>query len=309
MGPEIDILPYLILPAAGFLGMYSGAYWGGGSSWLLVPVLLFLGASPMEAAGISLLQMTVAAAVPVVRQSPSIGWGRGSVGRGLLLPVATACALFTLLGVTVNSWTYHKVGGVFFNVIFALFMLGLCINCLTTKVPNNNAPVHTFTRRDSLVAFLFGTGIGFFGALFGVAGGVFIRPLLINKFKLPENIVGPGTRFLQLATTSFGGIAYLFWGGDLNEQMLIYLGLIILGGVFGFSMGVNLHKKVCDNGYGPYVNKSFALVTFVVMISLTLRVFNLVSAAKVVMFVVAVALFAYLYLFGRYTARHPRRAA
>ena len=128
MGPEIDILPYLILPAAGFLGMYSGAYWGGGCSWLLIPVLLFLGCSPMEAAGIALLQMAIAAAVPVVRQSPSIGWGKGSVGRGLLLPVAVACALFTLLGVTVNSWTYHKLGGVFFNVIFALFMLALCIN-------------------------------------------------------------------------------------------------------------------------------------------------------------------------------------
>lgn len=296
----------LLLPLVGFLGMYSGGYWGIGCSWLLVPVMLFLDATPMEAAGVALLQMTLSSFVPVARTSRKLGWGKQSIGRGILIPLSLSCVLFAIIGTQINAFAYRQLGGIAFNVLFAVVMLFFAINCLMAKPVNNNTETVRVSTKDSLTACLSGTWVGLLGALFGISGGMFIRPVLIQKYKFPETIVGPSVRFVQLTTSCVGGLSYLFVSGTLNHRILLSLLLIVIGGSFGFSMGVKLHQTVCENGYASHVNKSFSLVALIVMVSLILKLLDFTDAAKIVMTTIAILLFIYLYSFGKYTERHKK---
>ena len=306
MTEGLDIASYVILPIIGFLGMYSGGYWGIGCSWLIVPVMLFLDSTPMEAAGVALLQMTFSSFVPVAKTARDLGWGKNSIGRNILIPLSLSCLVFAILGTKLNAFVYERMGGTAFNAMFAFVMLLFGINSLLAKPKNTNTSLEEVHPRDSVTAFLSGTWVGLLGALFGISGGMFIRPVLIQKFKFPETVTGPSVRFVQLTTSCVGGLSYLFVHGTFNPKILLSLSLIVIGGSIGFSHGVKLHKTVCDNGYASHVNKSFSLVALIVMTSLMLKLFDYTNAAKVVMTTIAVLLFIYLYTFGKFTENHKR---
>ncbi|MBQ5368068.1 MAG: hypothetical protein IIU43_11400, partial [Thermoguttaceae bacterium] len=82
-------LALAVAPLVGFIGMFAGGFWGVGCGWLVVPsMLVFFHCTPMQAAGIGLLQMVPSIIGTVCKEAPSIGWSRSSIGRNLVVPMA-----------------------------------------------------------------------------------------------------------------------------------------------------------------------------------------------------------------------------
>lgn len=297
---------FIIFPLTGFVGMFSGGYWGIGCSWLIVPVMLLSGATPMEAAGVALLQMVPSILPTVARDASKLGWGKRSVGRSLIVPIAVMSLLFSVLGSLANGWFYQEFGANVFRCLFMLVMLYLGLKMLFSHTIPYGDEMPRFSGRDSLTALFHGSWAGFLSSFLGIGGGMLFRPVLAMYYKLPESVTANATRFLLLTTSLMGGLSYIFTGKEINWHILLLALLISAGGLIGFPLGVRMHKTVCGNGYAAYVQKSFSLIALVVMLNLVLSALGLISLARILMIAVSIALFVYINIFGSYTKRHPK---
>jgi uncharacterized membrane protein YfcA len=101
------------------------------------------------------------------------------------------------------------------------------------------------------VAILFGVGVGFTSALFGIGGGVFIVPFLVLLFKETQHFA-EGTSLLAIVPiASVGVIAHARRG--LVRWM--EAGLLALGGAAGSLAGVLLAYELSSEA----LRKLFAL--------------------------------------------------
>ena len=304
---EIFWYHWLILPLAGFIGMYSGGYWGIGCSWLIVPVMLLSGATPAEAAGVALLQMVPSVLPTVLRDIPKLGWESGSLGRGLLIPLALASLLFSIGGRPANDFLFAHCGDIAFRGFFMLIMIWLGLKIFFSRPVSYGSEIPRFGVERIPSAFVFGAICGFFSSLLGIGGGMLFRPLLGGFYKVPEKETANSVRFLLLITALAGGVSYLFANETIHWRMIVFAALVAAGGMIGFPYGVALHKKVYENGYAVHIHKSFAVIALMVVLNLILTMAGFLPAARICMVALAVLLSVYLVCFGRYTVMHPAR--
>ena len=78
---------YFLMPLIGFIGMFSGGYWGVGCGWLIVPTMLIFGFTPNEAVGVGLLQMVPSILMTTVHDIKSLDWHKESVAVKLVIPL------------------------------------------------------------------------------------------------------------------------------------------------------------------------------------------------------------------------------
>ncbi len=297
---------WILLPLAGFAGMVSGGYWGIGCSWLIVPATLLLGATPMEAAGIALLQMVPSILPVAVRDAPALGWGPKSFGRGLLIPLALTSLLFSFAGRPVNVFFYERFGDTAFQCFFAAAMVYLGLKIFFSRPVEYGATLPVFDSGARAKAGIFGALVGFASSLLGIGGGMFFRPLLAGYYKVPEKETANAVRFLLLLTALGGGIAYIFSSGGVQWRIVWFAALVTLGGMAGFPLGVRLHRTVLDNGYARHIHRSFAVIALIVVVNLICTMAGWLTFSRCLMTALAVLLLAYLVLFARYAAKHPR---
>ena len=300
---------WVLLPLAGFVGMYSGGYWGVGCSWLIVSIMLLLGATPMEAAGVALLQMVPSMLPTAIKEAPKLGWKKGDIGLNLVLPLMIVSGIFSFSGRPVNAYFYERFGDVAFRCFFAAIMVYLCIKVLASRPQAYGSRVPRFGAKTLLPVIGAGSVIGSLSALLGVGGGVFFRPLLAVGFKIPERETARAVRMLLLSTTFFGGISYVLAPGGIDWHIPAFAGLVTIGGMLGFPFGVRLHKTVYEAGYALHIHKSFAIIAFLVVLNQTLNLAGYKEFARLLMIAMSVFLFLYLWLFGVYAKRHPRVCA
>ncbi len=296
---------WIVLPLAGFVGMVSGGYWGIGCSWLIVPTTLLLGATPMEAAGIALLQMVPSILPVAVRDAPILGWSSGSFGRNLVIPLALASLLFSFLGRPVNVFLYDHFGATAFQCFFAAVMIYLGLKIFFSRPVAYGASLPVFGSKNLPSAYGFGALVGLLSSLLGIGGGMFFRPLLAGYYQVPEKETANAVRLLLLLTAFGGGVAYVFTTEGIHWQIPCFAGLVTLGGMAGFPLGVRIHRVVLDNGYARHIHKSFAIIAFIVVINLIFTVAGQIAFCRYLMMALAVLLLVYLVCFARYTARHP----
>ncbi len=295
---------YFILPLIGFVGMFSGGYWGVGCGWLMVPTMLIFGFTPNEAVGVGLLQMVPSILPSIVKDTRSLSWSKGSIALNLVVPMSLGAFLFAFSGKFINNFFYVRFGSLPLLIIFCLFMIAISLIVLFGKTNEHENDIPQVTKKDSVTAFFAGTVTGIFSSLMGIGGAMFFRPVLINFFKIPENITSKAVRILLFVTTFTGGMFYTFSQGKPNYTIIFLAVIIAAGGIFGFPIGIKVHNAVAANGYSKYINKSFSAVTFIVLTNTLLNIFGYVMFSRYLMIIIAAGLFVSISLFKKYTDKH-----
>ncbi len=300
----MDTYLFFILPLIGFVGMFSGGYWGVGCGWLIVPTMLIFGFTPNEAVGVGLLQMVPSIIPSIVKDVRSLDWSKDSIASKLVIPLAAGAFLLAFSGKFINKFFYERFGSLPLLIIFCVFMIVIGFVVLLGKTNEYEQCIPDFSTKHSVTAFFIGAVTGIFSSVLGIGGAMFFRPVLINFFKIPENITSKAVRILLLVTTFTGGMFYTFSGGR-PDYKIIFLSLIIAaGGLIGFPLGIKVHNIIVNNGYSKYINKSFAAVTFIVLTNTLLNIFGFVTFSRYLMIAIAVLLFISINLFKGYTNRH-----
>ena len=296
---------FLVLPVAGFIGMLAGGYWRIGCSWLIVPVMLLMGATPMETAGIALLQMIPSILPEGIRVARKLGWNkRGGLGLTLLLPLALASAMGAFFGRTVNVILYHLFGDIAFSCLFTALMVFLGLQVLFSRTREYGSALPVFHSKDVFASVGFGWATGLFSSLFGIGGGMLFRPLLASYFKVPEKETADSVCLLLLTTALAGGVSYTYTNGTFHMGMIYPALLIAIGGMLGFRCGVNIHRTVLVNGYAQHIHKSFAIVSLIVVINLILKMTGHIATSRYLLIGISILLAVYLTLFARYSKRN-----
>lgn len=300
------MLIYLLFPLIGFIGMFSGGYWGVGCGWLIVPTMLIFGFTPNEAVGVGLLQMVPSILMSVVRDIKYLDWKKDSVATRLVIPLGLGAFLLAFSGKMVNQFFYEKFGSIALLVIFCFFMITLGLTVLFGKTTEYEHEIPKISNKQSIAAFFMGNIVGVFSSVMGVGGAIFFRPILANIFKVPEKITAKCIRILLLITTSTGGMYYTFTDGKADFTIITMALLIAVGGMIGFPLGIKVHNRILANGYAKYVNKSFAIVTFIVLTNTLLNIFGQVIFSRYLMITIAVLLFIAINMFKNYAEHHPK---
>lgn len=304
----MDLLFYIAAPLVGFLGMMSGGYWGVGCGWIVVPTMLILGMGPFEAVGIGLLQMVPSTILTVAKQAPEIGWKRGEPGRTLVLPLAFGAMTTSLLGKMLNTKLIAAFGStrpIQWMLIGFISFIVIQTLCSRTACYNDRMP--EITRGKSRIAFGTGVATGIVSSMLGLGGGIFVRPLLTSGFRVPEYYTSRIVRLLVLVTTVTGGITYLFSANGFDMHIFSLSMLVAAGGIFGFPLGVKLHRIVYDAGYAQHIHKSFAVIAATVPVNTLFNIFGLAALSRWLMLAIAAILAAYLTFFSLYAKKNPLR--
>ncbi len=295
---------YFLLPLIGFIGMFSGGYWSVGCGWLVVPTMLIFGFTPNEAVGVGLLQMVPSILMTTIKDIKSLEWNKHSVATKLVIPLGVGAFLLAFSGKYVNKIFYEKFGTTALLIIFCIFMIILGIIVLFGKTTDYETKIPMISNKQSIIAFFIGMIVGVFSSVMGVGGAVFFRPALANLFKVPETITAKSIRILLLITTFTGGMYYTFANGKTDWSIIIMSLVIAIGGMIGFPMGIKAHKIIVNNGYAKYINKSFAIVSFIILINTVLNIFGLITFSRYLMITIALFLFISINLFKNYTIKH-----
>ncbi len=294
---------WIVAPLVGFLGMMSGGYWGVGSGWIVVPVMLILGFGPIEAVGIGLIQMIPSTLPTVLRQAPSIGWKKGEPGRSLVLPLGIGAGLTALLGKSINLRLAEAFGDKALGWMFTGFILVIAFQTLCSKTRSYGDEMPPMTPAKQAGAAGVGLFTGLLSSLLGVGGGILIRPTLTSLYRVPEALTSKIVRLLVLVTTVTGGVTYLWSAGGVDWTIFGMAMLVAAGGMLGFPLGVKMHKIVYDAGFAQHIHKSFAVIAFALVVNTLFRIFELAELSRWVMSAIAVGLALYLTLFTLYAKK------
>ena len=297
---------WIVGPLIGFIGMMSGGYWGVGCGWIVVPTMLILGFSPFEAVGIGLLQMAPSTLPTVIRQFPEIGWGPGSAGRCLALPLGTGAMLTSLAGQSIHARRFDRFGAAPLSLMLCAVILAIAVQTLCSRTRCYDDELPPLTPRMGRIAFGTGLATGLLSSMLGVGGGILIRPLLTGGFKLPEYFTSRLVRLLVLLTTVTGGATYLVQSGKFDRTIFLASMLVAAGGMFGFPLGVKMHRIVYEAGYAQHIHKSFAFIAFALLLNTVFNLAGLTALSRVSMLLIGAGLTCYLAGFSLY-ARRVRR--
>lgn len=297
---------WIVGPLIGFIGMMSGGYWGVGCGWIVVPTMLILGFSPFEAVGIGLLQMAPSTLPTVIRQFPEIGWGPGSAGRCLALPLGIGAMLTSLAGKSINARLFDRFGATPLSIMLCAVILAIAVQTLCSRTRCYDDELPPLTARMGRIAFGTGLATGLLSSMLGVGGGILIRPLLTGGFRLPEYFTSRLVRLLVLLTTVTGGATYLVQSGKFDRTIFLASMLVAAGGMFGFPLGVKMHRIVYEAGYAQHIHKSFAFIAFALLLNTAFNLAGLTALSRVSMLLIGAGLTCYLAGFTLY-ARRVRR--
>lgn len=297
---------WIVGPLIGFIGMMSGGYWGVGCGWIVVPTMLILGFSPFEAVGIGLLQMAPSTLPTVIRQFPEIGWEPGSAGRCLALPLGTGAMLTSLAGKSINARLFDRFGAAPLSIMLCAVILAIAVQTLCSRTRCYDDELPPLTPRMGRIAFGTGLATGLLSSMLGVGGGILIRPLLTGGFRLPEYFTSRLVRLLVLLTTVTGGATYLVQSGKFDRTIFLASMLVAAGGMFGFPLGVKMHRIVYEAGYAQHIHKSFAFIAFALLLNTAFNLAGLTALSRVSMLLIGAGLTCYLAGFTLY-ARRVRR--
>lgn len=101
--------------------------------------------------------------------------------------------------------------------------------------------------------------VGFLSGLFGVGGGFLLTPLLI-MFGIPPTVAAASDSNQIVAASASG--AYAHWKlGNVDLKMGTYL---LIGGIVGGTIGVQVIKLLCSLGNADFVIK----ITYVIMLGI-----------------------------------------
>jgi hypothetical protein len=262
-----------ISPALGLIvGLLMGLT-GAGGGILSVPLLVFV------------LHLPVAEAAPVSLSAIALSAGVGALlglkNKILRYKAAGFMALFGLLLSPLGLWAAQQIPNAPLLMLFSLILFYVSIRLYRQAhkeilgIPDFDGkpppPCLLDASRGKLAwnipcarALMYSGGVaGFLSGLLGVGGGFVIVPALKRFTDLPvQSIVA--TSLGVLAIISSGGVAFSAISGNLD---LALAAPFSFGALSGLLIGRALGKKLS----GPRLQQIFAILTFGVAISLTIK--------------------------------------
>lgn len=221
MSPDI-LFP--ALASGAIIGIFLGAF-GGGGSVLAVPLLIyFVGVQdPHMAIG------TSAAAVATIALFNLFGHWRAG---GVKWPCALMFAAAGFLGSLIGSSFAKMVDGEQLLLCFALAMAAIGLSMFRKPKSTGNAEVH-LTPRLALRLFPLGLLVGIAAGFFGIGGGFLIVPglMLAAGMTLSNATASSLVSVIVFGSATSANYALSGWV-DLRLTALLLLGGFV-GGIFG----------------------------------------------------------------------------
>jgi len=265
----------LISPALGLIvGLLMGLT-GAGGGILSVPLLVFVLHLPIAEAGpISLTAIALSAGVGALL---------GLRSKTLRYRAASFMAIFGLGLSPLGLWVAQKVPNAPLLILFSCTLFFISTRLLTQArreilniPPTSTKPPPCLLNPEmgrlhwnipcARSLMLSGSWAGFLSGLLGVGGGFVIVPALKRYTDLPVQSV-VATSLGVLAIISSGGAIFSAISGNLDFALAAPFSL---GALCGLLIGREFGKKLS----GPRLQQIFAILTFVVAVSLAVKGIN-----------------------------------
>jgi len=252
----------VLVAIGGLVGLVSGLF-GVGGGFLLTPLLMFVGISPMVAAASDSAQIVASSTAGTLAHSRA-----GTVDYKLGLILFAGGALGSDVGVRLLEWLnqFGPANSVI-RVLYVLLLGGVGAFMLIESVRTLRRGAYMSERRfqpiqrrswvDRLpcrvsfpksgieVSFLLPLGMGLFGgllaALMGVGGGFIMVPLMLYVLGMRMHVVA-GTSLFQILFTCM--VVTVLQASDNFTVDLVLAFVLALGSTGGAILGTRLGRKL-----------------------------------------------------------------
>lgn len=246
-------MEYIVLLVIGLLAGTIGSLVGLGGGIVIVPALLFLGATgflneatPQIAAGTSLLVIIftgLSSSIAYYKQK------KVDIKTGLILFIGGGP------GGIVGAWVNKQLNADHFSMWFGLFMIFISfVLIFKDKIPplkrkGKRGIWRTFTDPDGeeytygfqpVIAIPIAFVVGFLGGLLGIGGGALMVPSLILLFHFPAHIAVATSMLLLFFTSLTSSITHI-WLGNI---VWLYALALIPGAWLGGTLGAKINQKL-----------------------------------------------------------------
>ena len=271
--PWLEALGFVVFGF--FVGTY-GSMVGVGGGFLVVPLLLVLGAPARVAAGTSVIVILANAASSTVSY---LRHRRIDLKSGLIFSIAG------IPGAIAGAWVDQHVPHRVFTLLFAALLIAVAARAVLARdapppeveVSAENESASGDHSRDFVDAFgvrhqyrfniWAGIGIsivtGFLASMFGVGGGVVQVPAMIYLFHFPTHVAVATSQLIILVTAIFGGVTHAYYGDVLWLPALF----LSIGALAGAQLGAHLSARMHP---GPLM-RWFSLIVVFAVLFLVLR--------------------------------------
>ncbi|WP_102264900.1 sulfite exporter TauE/SafE family protein [Mesobacillus jeotgali] len=250
---------YLLL--GGLISVLSG-FFGVGGGFILTPILLLIGFSPLEAITTSLF-FTVGTSISGITahiRLKNILWKEGLI-MGASGIVATQLARPLVYALEARGW--DEVVIPFFYIILLLYFAIKMIRQGKKADDGNPAPTSFSITKLLAVGFVG----GFVSATLGVGGGFIIVPLIITSLGFdPKKAVGTSL-FAVLLIVSVGFISYA-----VNTEINYIIGLMLIAGTL---VGSQFGARMTGYFENREMNAMLGLLYLATLAGALLKLFDL----------------------------------
>jgi uncharacterized protein len=214
---------------------------GAGGSIITLPVLVYLaGVPPVEAVGLSLFVVGIAALAGALQRIRS-GDFHGKA--------ATMFALSGMVGAVGGARLTPMVPPAVLMGLFAVLMLVVALNMLR----KNSEKVAMLPECKPWRCLLAGAGVGFLTGFIGVGGGFLLMPALVKFARLPLRMA-TGTSLAVIAFNSASGFVSHFGEADPRWPLaLTFAGLAVAGVIAGTCLAARLPVARLRQGFAVMV--------------------------------------------------------
>lgn len=263
----MEYIPFLLL--GGLISVMSG-FFGVGGGFILTPILLLIGFSPLEAITTSLF-FTVGTSMSGIAahiRMKNILWKEGLI-MGLSGIVATQLARPIVYALEARGWDDIVIPFLYI-VLLAYFAIKM-IRQGKKKDGENPAPAHFSVPKLLAVGFVG----GFVSASLGVGGGFIIVPLIITSLGFnPKKAVGTSL-FAVLLIVSVGFISYA-----VNTQIDYFIGLMLIAGAL---VGAQFGARMTAYFENKEMNAMLGMLYIVTLAGAVLKLVDLNKTGLVLM--------------------------
>lgn len=301
----MDIQLLIVCVITGFCAMLSGGFWGLGGGWLIMPALLLYGVNIETAVAASLMQMVPSTLPTVWRQAPKIGWGRGSWGLMVAIPMCVFSFIGSLWGKPLADFLFKLYGSYKFQESLYLIILLIIIIATLFSGENkdktaNGLPEGGLERQ--LIVGIAGMITGLISSLLGIGGGAIARPVL-KAINTPEKMCGMILRLSVTIVAVSGSLSY-FIGSNMPFSNACWLAFALtVGGLPAFMLGTKMHSVVLMGGSEWIAAKSFALFAFFVMISIFCKIIGYIISGRIIIVAAGTILLIFIFALTSYSRR------
>lgn len=227
----MEIILYLIL--GGCISVLAG-FFGVGGGFILTPMLMLIGLSPLEAIATSLLftiGTSLSSIIAHIRMK-SILWKEGMI-LGISGVAATQIAKPFVFFLEEKGWDDLAIP------IFYIFLLAYFALKMLKQGKRNQGKDKLPPASPSIVKMiLIGLFAGFISTTLGVGGGFIIVPLSITFLGIAPKEAVSSSMFAVLLIVAWGFLSYAF---TISIDYKIGL-VLVVGGLIGSQIGVRLIK-------------------------------------------------------------------